>query len=84
LDAARTKINIFQRIVLFLKTTKINKNSRCHSNHKKVKLSKVSAGFHSRHFYSAAIAAVAALGALGVYPRTNRFTEDLNRDPWFS
>jgi len=38
---------------------------------------KVSAGFHSRHFYSAAIA-VTAFGALGVYPRTNRNAEDSN------
>jgi len=43
----------------------------------KLKINKFLAGFHSRHFYSAAIA-VTAFRALGVYPRTNRYAEDSN------
>jgi len=48
-----------------------------------VKKSKVSAGFHSCHFYSAAIAAT-AFRALEVYPRTDRYAEDSNSGRWFS
>jgi len=39
--------------------------------------SKVSAGYHSRHFYNAAIT-ITAFRTLGVYPRTNHYAEDSN------